>query len=149
MIGLPSDVTNVSKGQRWALSRSGLPCNTRVPTFPASDEGAWCIRACLSVQRLSKSLAANAIDARRRVAAVFVLFLTTSAIPTRPLICAEAADQEIGNLLEEFSIRVDGSSLMVPVKLQHKEFLFVVDTGCEALLIDKSLRGFLAEPNVV
>ena len=56
----------------------------------------------------------------------------------------EAKNQ--AGVLAEFKIERGGRDLLLPVRIQEKECLFVVDTGATYSMFDVSLRRFLGEP---
>jgi Aspartyl protease/PDZ domain len=49
-------------------------------------------------------------------------------------------------VLERFAIFTDGDGLLLPVELNGKQYLFLVDTGATNTVYDSSLRAFLGEP---
>jgi hypothetical protein len=74
--------------------------------------------------------------------AAIILFVGADAIsadPTRQTVSSEP-------VLERFKVATDGGLLLLPVELQGKRYLFVLDTGSSYSLYDTSLRSLLGEP---
>jgi predicted aspartyl protease len=76
---------------------------------------------------------------------LIALFLTSSELAAQQP--RRAIDPSL--VLEQFDVFNDGDELVVPVTFGDKRYLFVVDTGAEITIYDKSLRSCLGEPKSV
>jgi hypothetical protein len=121
-------------GSKWLLDAARRP-----PTIGRMNVGEKAVRVAADGWKLSVTRGFTSFAALL----VWVLGLQVLAAESEKVPAEENKQAEV---LAEFKIEKGGRAILLPVRIQEQEYLFMLDTGADHSLFDVSLRKFLGKP---